>query len=47
MMQLRRNTISKLGSLATKLTDNLFPAQTVLISNQETSVLDVDQKRKM
>jgi len=47
MMLLQRNTISKLGSQATKLTENLFHAQTALTSNLETSVLDVDQKRKM
>jgi hypothetical protein len=39
--------ISKLGSLVIKPTDNLFPAQIVLISNQETLELDVVQKRKM
>ena len=47
MMQLQRNMISKPGSLAIKLTESLFHAQTALTSNQETLVLDVDQRRKM
>ena len=46
MMQLQRNMIFKLGSQVMKPTENWSHVQTVLTSNQEILVLDVDQKRK-
>mgnify|MGYP000957650141 FL=1 len=46
MMQLLKSSIWKHGSLDITITESLYHAQTVLISNQETLEFVVDQRRK-
>lgn len=46
MMQLLKNSIWKHGSLDIMIIENLYLAQTVLISNQEILEFVVDPKRK-